>query len=114
MIGSFLICIPLAFYYQMAARFITDAGMENPAAKMTLGQMSEVLFMLALPIFLKKYGIKTTLLVGMVAWVVRYAMFSFGADDGVVWMMIGGILLHGICFVIDTATGEIYTSAQMV
>ena len=52
----------LAFYYQMAARFITDAGMENPAAKMTLGQMSEALFMLALPIFLKLYGIKTTLL----------------------------------------------------
>ena len=98
MIGSFLICIPLAFYYQMAARFITDAGMENPAAKMTLGQMSEVLFMLALPIFLKLYGIKTTLLVGMIAWVVRYAMFSFAADDGVVWMMIGGILLHGICY----------------
>ena len=109
MIGSFLICIPLAFYYQMAARFITDAGMENPAAKMTLGQMSEVLFMLALPIFLKKYGIKTTLLVGMVAWVVRYAMFSFGADDGVVWMMIGGILLHGICYDFFFVTGQIYT-----
>ena len=109
MIGSFLICIPLAFYYQMAARFITDAGMENPAAKMTLGQMSEVLFMLALPIFLKLYGIKTTLLVGMVAWVVRYAMFSFGADDGVVWMMIGGILLHGICYDFFFVTGQIYT-----
>ena len=93
----------------MAARFITDAGMENPAAKMTLGQMSEVLFMLALPIFLKKYGIKTTLLVGMVAWVVRYAMFSFGADDGVVWMMIGGILLHGICYDFFFVTGQIYT-----
>ena len=109
MIGSFLICIPLAFYYQMAARFITDAGMENPAAKMTLGQMSEVLFMLALPIFLKLYGIKTTLLVGMVAWVVRYAMFSFGADDGVAWMMIGGILLHGICYDFFFVTGQIYT-----
>ena len=109
MIGSFLICIPLAFYYQMAARFITDAGMENPAAKMTLGQMSEVLFMLALPIFLKLYGIKTTLLVGMIAWVVRYAMFSFGADDGVVWMMIGGILLHGICYDFFFVTGQIYT-----
>ena len=109
MIGSFLICIPLAFYYQMAARFITDAGMEYPAAKMTLGQMSEVLFMLALPIFLKLYGIKTTLLVGMIAWVVRYAMFSFGADDGVVWMMIGGILLHGICYDFFFVTGQIYT-----
>ena len=109
MIGSFLICIPLAFYYQMAARFITDAGMENPAANMTLGQMSEVLFMLALPIFLKLYGIKTTLLVGMIAWVARYAMFSFGADDGVVWMMIGGILLHGICYDFFFVTGQIYT-----
>ena len=109
MIGSFLICIPLAFYYQMAARFITDAGMENPAARMTLGQMSEVLFMLALPIFLKKFGIKTTLLVGMIAWVARYAMFSFGADDGVVWMMIGGILLHGICYDFFFVTGQIYT-----
>ncbi|MEL6743183.1 MAG: MFS transporter [Planctomycetota bacterium] len=109
MIGSFLICIPLAFYYQMAARFITDAGMENPAARMTLGQMSEVLFMLALPIFLKKFGIKTTLLVGMIAWVARYAMVSFGADDGVVWMMIGGILLHGICYDFFFVTGQIYT-----
>ena len=109
MIGSFLICIPLAFYYQMAARFITDAGMENPAAKMTMGQMSEVLFMLALPIFLKLYGIKTTLLVGMIAWVARYAMFSFGADDGVAWMMIGGILLHGICYDFFFVTGQIYT-----
>ncbi|MAV55523.1 MAG: MFS transporter [Phycisphaerae bacterium] len=109
MIGSFLICIPLAFYYQMAARFITDAGMENPAARMTLGQMSEVLFMLALPVFLKKFGIKTTLLVGMVAWVVRYAMFSFGADDGVAWLMIGGILLHGICYDFFFVTGQIYT-----
>jgi nucleoside transporter len=109
MIGSFLICIPLAFYYQMAARFITDAGMENPAAKMTLGQMSEVAFMLALPIFLKLYGIKTTLLVGMIAWVARYAMFSFGADDSVAWMMIGGILLHGICYDFFFVTGQIYT-----
>ena len=109
MIGSFLICIPLAFYYQMAARFITEAGMEKPAAIMTLGQMSEVLFMLALPIFLKLYGIKTTLLVGMIAWVVRYAMFSFGADDGVVWMMVGGILLHGICYDFFFVTGQIYT-----
>ena len=109
MIGSFLICIPLAFYYQMAARFITDAGMETPAAKMTLGQMSEVLFMLALPIFLKLYGIKTTLLVGMIAWVARYAMFSFGADDSVAWMMIGGILLHGICYDFFFVTGQIYT-----
>ena len=109
MIGSFLICIPLAFYYQMAARFITDAGMENPAARKTLGQRSEVLFMLALPIFLKKFGIKPTLLVGMIAWVARYAMFSFGADDGVVWMMIGGILLHGICYDFFFVTGQIYT-----
>ena len=109
MIGSFLICIPLAFYYRMAARFITDAGMENPAAKMTLGQMSEVAFMLALPIFLKLYGIKTTLLVGMIAWVARYAMFSFGADDSVAWMMIGGILLHGICYDFFFVTGQIYT-----
>ena len=109
MIGSFLICIPLAFYYQMAARFITDAGIEQPAAKMTLGQMSEVLFMLALPIFLKLYGIKTTLLVGMIAWVARYAMFSFGADDSVAWMMIGGILLHGICYDFFFVTGQIYT-----
>ena len=109
MIGSFLICIPLAFYYQMTARFISDAGMENVAAKMTLGQMSEVLFMLALPIFLKLYGIKTTLLVGMIAWVARYAMFSFGADDSVAWMMIGGILLHGICYDFFFVTGQIYT-----
>ena len=110
MIGSFLICIPLAFYYQMTANFIGDAGgVKDIARKMSFGQMSEVLFMLALPIFLKKFGIKTTLIVGMIAWVARYAMFSFGADDGVVWMMIGGILLHGICYDFFFVTGQIYT-----
>lgn len=109
MIGSFLICIPLAFYYQMAARYVTDSGIEAPAFKMTFGQWSEVGFMLALPIFLKKFGVKATLLVGMAAWVLRYVLFSFGADEGVVWMVMTGIILHGICYDFFFVTGQIYT-----
>jgi len=109
MVSSFLICIPLAFYYQMATKFITQAGLEDPAAKMSLGQMSEIVFMVLMPLFFAWLGVKKMLLVGMLAWVVRYALFALGAPEGVVWMLIGGILLHGICYDFFFVTGQIYT-----
>ena len=109
MVSSFLICIPLAFYYQLATKFITTAGLANPAFKMSFGQMSEVFFMLVMPLFFARLGVKKMLLVGMLAWVVRYGLFALGADDGVTWMLIGGIVLHGICYDFFFVTGQIYT-----
>ena len=108
-IASILICIPLAFYYQHANQFLNELGMEAAAAKMTLGQASEVAFMLLLPLFLKRYGIKTTLVVGMIAWAVRYILFAFGDVGEQSWMLIFGILLHGICYDFFFVSGQIYT-----
>ena len=82
-IASILICIPLAFYYQQANPFLVELGMDNPTAKMSLGQVSEVLFMLLLPTFFIRFGFKNTILVGMIAWVIRYLLFAYG-DIGAV------------------------------
>lgn len=109
MLCSFLVCIPLAFYYQMAAKFIAQAELANPAFKMSFGQMSEILFMLLMPLFFVRLGVKWMLFVGMLAWVVRYGLFALGADDSVTWMLLGGIILHGICYDFFFVTGQIYT-----
>lgn len=111
-ISSILICIPLAFYYQNANPFLTEVGMANPTGKMTIGQISEVLFMLLLPVFFKKYGIKKTLLVGMLAWVARYALFAFGDAGSGVYMLLIGIALHGICYDFFFVSGQIYTDSK--
>lgn len=111
-ISSILICIPLAFYYQNTNPFLTEIGVTNPTGKMTIGQMSEVLFMLLLPIFLKRYGIKLTLIVGMLAWALRYVLFAFGDADGRVFMLLIGIALHGICYDFFFVSGQIYTDSK--
>ncbi|MGD8176648.1 nucleoside permease [Marinimicrobium sp. ARAG 43.8] len=111
-VSSVLICIPLAFYYQNANPFLTDINVENATAKMALGQVSEVLFMLLLPVFLKRFGIKLTLLIGMMAWVVRYLLFAYGDADGLVFMLIIGIALHGICYDFFFVSGQIYTDSR--
>ncbi|KYG76735.1 nucleoside permease [Roseivirga echinicomitans] len=110
--SSVLICIPLAFYYQNANPFLAEIGVSNPTGKMTIGQISEVLFMLLLPIFLKKYGIKKTLLFGMLAWALRYVLFAFGNSDELVVMLITGIALHGICYDFFFVSGQIYTDSK--
>ena len=109
MASSFLVCIPLAFYYQLAAKSVQQAGITNVAAVMTMGQGSEILFMILMPLFFKRLGVKWMLLVGMFAWVSRYVLFAVGAPDAVRWMMIVGILLHGICYDFFFVTGQIYT-----
>lgn len=108
-LSSILICIPLAFYYQNASPFLTEIGLENSTGKMALGQVSEVLFMLALPIFFSRFGLKKTLIVAMLAWVVRYILFAFGDVDTGVWMLLLGIVLHGICYDFFFVSGQIYT-----
>jgi nucleoside transporter len=109
MLSSFLICIPLAFYYQMAAKFVDHAGLANPAFTMGFGQWSEVIFMVVMPLFFARLGVKWMLFVGMLAWVTRYALFSLGATDGITWMVLVGIILHGICYDFFFVTGQIYT-----
>lgn len=111
-LSSVLICIPLAFYYQNANPFLTDVGVENATGKMTLGQVSEVLFMLLLPLFLKRFGIKLTLLLGMAAWVLRYVFFAFGDADNGIGLLILGIALHGICYDFFFVSGQIYTNSK--
>ncbi|WP_461489490.1 nucleoside permease [Pontibacter sp. HJ8] len=111
-ISSILICIPLAFYYQNANPFLTEVGLDNPTGKMTLGQISEVLFLLLLPVFFSRYGFKKTILVGMFAWAVRYLLFAYGNADELSFMLIVGIALHGICYDFFFVSGQIYTDAR--
>jgi nucleoside transporter len=111
-VSSILICIPLAFYYQVTNPFLVEIGMSNVTGKMTIGQASEVIFMLLLPIFLKRYGIKTTLLVGMAAWALRYILFAFGDVGPLSFMLILGIALHGICYDFFFVSGQIYTDSK--
>ncbi|MAT88901.1 MAG: MFS transporter [Aestuariivita sp.] len=108
-IASILICIPLAFYYQQANPFLVELGMDNPTAKMSLGQVSEVFFMLLLPIFFVRFGFKNTILLGMMAWIIRYLLFAYGDVGNRTFMLIFGILLHGICYDFFFVSGQIYT-----
>ena len=107
-IGSLLICIPLSFYYSFANDFLNETGMRNAAGKMTLGQMSEVLFLILIPLFFARLGVKRMLLVGMVAWVARYALFALGNNGTLVALLYAGIILHGLCFDFFFVTGQIY------
>jgi nucleoside transporter len=112
LLSSFLICIPLAAYYNFTQLFLGAAGVTNIAATQTLGQMSEVGFMLLMPFFFSRLGVKWMLIVGMLAWAVRYALFALGAPDQVQWMVIGGIALHGICYDFFFVTGQIYVDKK--
>ncbi len=112
LLSSFLICIPLAAYYNFTQLFLGSVGLTSIAATQTLGQMSEVGFMLLMPVFFARLGVKWMLIVGMGAWAVRYALFALGAPDQVQWMVIGGIALHGICYDFFFVTGQIYVDKK--
>lgn len=111
-IASILICIPLAFYYQNANSFLADIKVDNPTGKMTIGQGSEVLFLLCLPIFFKKFGFKWTILVGMLAWALRYTFFAYGNATSLSFLLILGIALHGVCYDFFFVSGQIYTDSK--
>jgi len=108
-IASILICIPLAFYYGQANVFLNEAGMTEAAAKMTLGQIAETVFLFLMPLFFARFGTKQMLLIGMLAWIARYALFAYGDAGTNTWMLYLGIILHGICYDFFFVTGQIYT-----
>jgi len=108
-LSSVAICIPLAFYYNFTNLFLNEAGMHSAAAVQSLGQVSETLFMLLIPVFFIRFGVKKMLAVGMLAWVIRYVMFAYGDAGAGYWMLLTGIVLHGICYDFFFVTGQIYT-----
>ncbi len=109
---SILICIPLAFYYQYANPFLSEIGLANPTGKMTIGQISEALCLLLLPVFFTRFGFKNTILVGMLAWVIRYVLFAYGDAGEATFMLLLGIALHGICYDFFFVSGQIYTDSK--
>lgn len=108
-LASVAICVPLSFYYGFTNPFLNEVGMKSAAGVQSLGQVSEVLFMLLIPFFFVRLGVKKMLAIGMLAWVVRYLFFAFGNGDSAYWMLIAGIVLHGICYDFFFVTGQIYT-----
>lgn len=111
-IAAILVCIPLSFYYGFANKFLNEVNFSNAAGKMTLGQVSEAVFILAIPFLFNRIGVKNMLLLGMTAWILRYVCFAYG-DTGVnTWMLYAGIILHGICYDFFFVTGYMYTEKK--
>ncbi len=111
-ISSILICIPLSFYYSLTNQFLVETGMKNVTSNMTLGQISEGLFILLIPFFFRRLGVKYMIALGMVAWVLRFVLFGYGDAGPNLWMLFAGIILHGICFDFFFVTGQIYTDTK--
>lgn len=111
-LASFLICVPLQFYYAFTNPFLVQVGVANAAGKMTFGQMSELGCMLLIPWFFRRLGVKWMLVAGIAAWVLRYLCFAYGNPQSGMWMLLLGIILHGICYDFFFVTGQIYTDRK--
>ncbi|MFT3949242.1 MAG: nucleoside permease [Agriterribacter sp.] len=111
-IAAILVCIPLSFYYGFANPFLNELNVNEPAKKMILGQASEALFIIAIPFLFTRIGVKNMLLLGMVAWMLRYVCFAYGDAGSNLWMLYGGIILHGICYDFFFVTGYMYTEKK--
>jgi len=111
-IAAILVCIPLSFYYGFANNFLNELQVENAATKMTLGQFSEGLFILAIPFLFYRIGVKKMLLLGMSAWILRYIFFAYGDNGAHLWMLYAGIILHGVCYDFFFVTGYMYTEKK--
>jgi nucleoside transporter len=111
-LASVLTCIPLSFYYGFTASFLSDIGMNYIPNKISMGQGAEIIFMLILPFFLKKFGVKKVFILGMSAWLIRYLFFAYGDNDSLVWMIYLGILLHGLCYDFFFVAGQIYVDNE--
>ena len=111
-IAAILVCIPLSFYYGFANPFLNEIGVNNAAGKMILGQVSEGLFILAIPFLFNSIGVKKMLIMGMVAWILRYICFGYGNVGANEWMLYAGIILHGVCYDFFFVTGYMYTEKK--
>jgi nucleoside transporter len=111
-IAAILVCIPLSFYYGFANGFLNEIGMKGAASKMILGQISEAVFILAIPFLFNRIGVKNMLLMGMVAWILRYICFAYGNMNVNLWMLYAGIILHGVCYDFFFVTGYMYTEKK--
>ena len=111
-IAAIFVCIPLSFYFGFANLYLNQSGMQNAAGKMVMGQISEALFILAIPFLFNRIGVKKMLLIGMTAWILRYLCFAFGNIDANLWMLYAGIILHGVCYDFFFVTGYMYTEKK--
>lgn len=111
-IAAILVCIPLSFYYGFANAFLNEIGVQGAASKMIYGQFSEAIFILAIPFLFNRIGVKKMLIMGMVAWILRYVCFAYGNTDSNLWMLYAGIILHGVCYDFFFVTGYMYTEKK--
>jgi nucleoside transporter len=111
-IAAILVCIPLSFYYGFANAFLNEIGMQGAASKMILGQISEAVFILAIPFLFNRIGVKKMLMMGMIAWMLRYICFAYGNINANLWMLYAGIILHGVCYDFFFVTGYMYTEKK--
>ena len=111
-IASILACIPLTFYFSFTNTYLNDVGVINAAGKMTLGQVSEVGVMLAMPFVFRRVSVKSIFLLGLAAWSIRYGLLAYGNAGAAIWMFYLAILIHGVCYDFFFVTGQLYTDQE--